>query len=166
MKDREEIIARIKETLGGKAVSFSQPKPNRFYVRMNREDIPKAVRLIFEELSARYVIVSGVDTPSGMELLYHFSFDEADLVATVKVLLDKECPKIESITPIVRGAEWIEREIHELLGVEFAGHPNMRRLILAEDWPEGVYPLRRSYNSSPQGRSVPTRLPPRRTVEK
>ena len=103
------------------------------------------MKLVFEELLGRYVILTGVDTPDGIEVLYHFCFDEAGLVVTLKVLLDKKHPKVDSITPIVKGAEWIEREIHELLGVDFTGHPNMKRLILADDWPEGVYPLRRSY---------------------
>jgi Ni,Fe-hydrogenase III component G len=145
MKDREEIIARINEGLGKKVISSCRPKPNRLYVTVSPEAVQEAVQLVFNELLSRYVILTGVDTPRGIEVLYHFSFDEAGLVVTLKVLLDKENPKVDSITPIVKGAEWIEREIHELLGVEFVGHPNMRRLLLADDWPEGVYPLRRSY---------------------
>jgi formate hydrogenlyase subunit 5 len=42
-------------------------------------------------------------------------------------------------------AEWIEREIQDLLGIRFDGHPNPKRLILADDWPEGVYPLRKDF---------------------
>jgi len=147
MKDREEIVAKIKKGLGNKVVSFSWDTPNRLYVGLDRKHLPEAVKLVFDELLGRYVILSGVDTPEGIEVLYHFSFDEAMLIVTLKVLLDKKDPKVDSITPIIKGAEWIEREIHELLGVDFPGHPNMRRLILADDWPEGVYPLRRSYNS-------------------
>jgi len=146
VKGREEIIAKIKDSLGKKALSVFEAKPNRLYVSIGPENITGAVKLLFEELLGRYVILTGIDTPAGIEVLYHFSFDGADLVVTLKVLLDKENPEAESITPIIKGAEWIEREIHELLGVEFSGHPNMKRLILAEDWPAGVYPLRRSFN--------------------
>lgn len=145
MKNREEIIANITKRLGKKALSLFRPAPGRFYVGVSPKELPRAVKLLFEELPGRYVVLTGVDTPAGIEVLYHFSFDEAALVATLKVLLDKKKPNIDSITPIVKGAEWIEREIHELLGVQFVGHPNMTRLILADDWPEGVYPLRRSY---------------------
>lgn len=145
-ENREEIVAKIKKGLG-KIVwrSFSREAPNRLYAGLDRKHLPEAVKLVFDELSGRYVILTGVDTPGGIEVLYHFCFDEADLVVTLRVLLDKKHPKVDSITPIVKGAEWIEREIHELLGVDFPGHPNMKRLILADDWPEGVYPLRRSY---------------------
>lgn len=145
MKDREEIVAKIHEGLGSKVMSSHRPVPNRVYVTVRPKTLPNAVQLLFEKLSGRYIILTGVDTPCGIEVLYHFSFDEAALVVTLRVLLNSQKPQIESITPTVKGAAWIEREIHELLGVEFPGHPNMRRLVLAEDWPDGVYPLRRSY---------------------
>jgi len=51
--------------------------------------------------------------------------------------------EVDSIAPVIKGAEWIEREINELLGVTFKNHPDMKHLILPEDWPEGKYPLRR-----------------------
>ncbi|MCX6358013.1 MAG: NADH-quinone oxidoreductase subunit C, partial [Candidatus Aureabacteria bacterium] len=49
----------------------------------------------------------------------------------------------DSLAPVLKAAEWIEREIHEMLGVRFTGHPNLKRLLLADDMPEGRYPLRR-----------------------
>ena len=79
-----------------------------------------------------------------MEILYHFSFDTTGEMVTVRILLpDKNKLEIESMSSIIKGAEWIEREIFELLGVKFLGHPNLKRLLLADDWPEGQYPLRR-----------------------
>ena len=59
--------------------------------------------------------------------------------------LDKEDLRIDSLTPIMKGAEWIEREIHELFGVEFKGHPRLIKLLLPDDWPDNLYPLRRDY---------------------
>jgi len=46
-------------------------------------------------------------------------------------------------TAFTDGALWIEREMHELLGVNFPGHPNLKKLLLPDDWPDGVYPLRK-----------------------
>jgi len=63
---------------------------------------------------------------------------------TVKAFIhDREDPAIESITPFLPGAEWIEREVHDVFGIDFKNHPNLTRLILADDWPEGVYPERK-----------------------
>ena len=56
-----------------------------------------------------------------------------------------EQPQLESIAEMCPAAEWIEREIWELLGICFRNHPDMRHLLLSEDWPEGSYPLRRDY---------------------
>ena len=80
----------------------------------------------------------------GLEVLYHYSYDETGCMVTLKAIIrDREKPAIESIAPFLPGAEWIEREIHDLLGIEFKNHPDMKHLILPDDWPEGVYPLRR-----------------------
>jgi len=48
-------------------------------------------------------------------------------------------------SPYFEAANWVEREINELLGISFTGHPDMRKLLLPDDWPEGVYPLRADY---------------------
>jgi len=77
--------------------------------------------------------------------LYHFSFDNLSLIISFRVKLDKDNPSIDSITPIIKGAEWIEREMYELLGINFVGHPNLKRLLLPDEWPQGVHPLRTDY---------------------
>jgi NADH-quinone oxidoreductase subunit C len=61
------------------------------------------------------------------------------------VKLEKATPTIPSIAGIIKGANWIEREIAEMLGIEFQGHPRPERLLLGEQWPAGVHPLRRDY---------------------
>ena len=109
------------------------------------DDVPEATRLIFKDLGARFQIASGVDTPSVIEILYHWAFDSLDFVVTVKTKLDRDKPEIESVASICTGTEWIEREMWELLGITFRNHPDMRHLLLLDDWPEGKYPLRRDY---------------------
>ncbi len=66
-------------------------------------------------------------------------------VVSFRAHLNKKALVIDSITPIMKGAEWIEREIHELFGVDFKNHPNLKPLLLPDDWPKGLYPLRRDY---------------------
>jgi NADH-quinone oxidoreductase subunit C len=63
------------------------------------------------------------------------------------VIADKKNPRIDSITPLFPGADWIEREMWEMLGIEFTGHPDMKKLLLCDDWPQGNYPLRRTNES-------------------
>ena len=138
-----EIKERIKEGLSNKIVSWDEKSGRRIYFSVKKEDIRDTVKFLFKELGLRFSIATGIDTPSGFEILYHFSFDELGIFYSVRVLIeDKKHPQIDSIAPIFPGAEWIEREIWEMLGINFVGHPNLKRLLLAEDWPQGDYPLR------------------------
>ena len=138
-----DILESIKKRLGARIINIAQPSGRRIYISVAPTHIVEAARLAFTELGCRFAIATGIDTPQGFEILYHFSHDTSGEMITFKVLLeDKGKPQIDSITPVVRAAEWIEREIWELLGIQFRHHPNLKHLLLKEDWPEGDYPLR------------------------
>lgn len=133
----------IKERLGRKILSWDQINSRRIYFSVKKEDIFETVKILFKDLGLRFAIASGMEVPDGLEILYHFSFDRTGEMFSVRVLIeDKKNPSIDAITPLFPGAEWIEREMWELLGINFKGHPNLKRLLLADDWPEGNYPLR------------------------
>lgn len=141
-----DVKDRIKERLSNKIIDWEEKSPRRIYFSIKKEDIQETVKFLFKELGLRFATASGLDTPSGFEILYHFSFDKAGQFYSVRVLLeDKKHPQIDSIATIFPAAEWIEREIWEMLGINFVGHPNLRRLLLSEDWPQGQYPLRQDY---------------------
>jgi Ni,Fe-hydrogenase III component G len=140
----ENFVERIEEKFADKILKAEEKSARRIYIDFKPEDIPEATRFIFKDLGCRFVIASGTDTPCGIEILYHFSHDQQGKMISLRTLIaDKKNPQMVSITPIIRGAEWIEREIWELLGVNFIGHPDLRHLLLIDDWPEGKYPLRK-----------------------
>jgi len=141
-------IAAIKAEFKDRVIDWEEKSPKRYYITIPREDITKMADFIFAKQGARFIIASGVDTPEAIEILYHFAFDKLNKILTVRVPVPKERCEIESIAPIIAGANWIEREIAELLGVNFFNHPNPKRLLLAEDWPEGKYPLRQEPRSN------------------
>lgn len=119
-------------------------RDRRVFVGCEADQCVAVSRFLYEDLGLRYVISTGIDGEGCFEVLHHFSDDASGFVVTVKVFIrDREHPSLESITPWVPAAEWIEREIHDLLGITFRNHPRLERLILADDWPEGVYPLRK-----------------------
>lgn len=142
---KKDVFKEIKDKLSKKVLRVYEKTPRRAYIDLKPEDIPTAANFIFKDLKARFVTASGVDTPQHIEILYHFAFDKLGRIISLRTRLDRKNPEIESLTSIIRGAKWIEREIHELLGVNFRNHPNLKRLLLAEDWPENKYPLRRDY---------------------
>ncbi|MCX7661970.1 MAG: NADH-quinone oxidoreductase subunit C [Candidatus Omnitrophica bacterium] len=138
------IEEKIKEELSKEIIDWKRHSERRFYFSVMPENITKVVKLLFNELNLRFITATGTDTPEGIEILYHFSDDKSGKVFSARVLIiNKKNPEIDSITPLICGAEWIEREIWELLGVKFRRHPNLKHLLLIEDWPEGEYPLRK-----------------------
>ncbi len=133
----------IKERLGTKIIDWQEKSEKRIYFAVDKKDVFETVRFLFKDLGLRFSIATGIDAPEGLEILYHFSFDKTGEFYSLRVFIkDKKNPQIDSITPIFPGAEWIEREIWEMLGINFTGHPNLKRLLLDDSWPEGKYPLR------------------------
>ena len=77
-------------------------------------------------------------------MVYHLSSSKNRLLnIVVKSKVDRENPVIESVSAIFKTAEFHEREVYDLFGVSFNNHPDLRRLLLTEEW-EG-YPLRKDY---------------------
>lgn len=142
---RNEIIDDLKKRFKDDIINLFDKSEKRVYVEIKPESLERCATYLFNDLKARFNIASGVDTRMNIEILYHFSIEYINLLISLRVKLQREKPIINSLAQVFKGANWIEREIHEILGVEFRGHPDLRRLLLSEDWPEGVYPLRRDY---------------------
>lgn len=85
-----------------------------------------------------------VDFADYLMMVYHLrsTTHGHELVLKVKVE-DKEKPEVETVSTIWRTAEFLEREVYDLFGVVFLNHPDLRRILLTDDW-EG-YPLRKDY---------------------
>jgi len=142
------IRDEVKEKLTNKIIEWHEHTPQRIYISIKPQDLKEAAEVLFKKLNLRFATATGQDTPQGIEMLYHFSFDKSGEIFSLCVLIkNKQKPEIDSLANLFPGAEWIEREIWEMLGVNFIGHPNLKRLLLAEDWPEGKHPLRHEHES-------------------
>jgi NADH-quinone oxidoreductase subunit C len=141
--DREQLTESL-EQIKDELVKVEKTTDGRLYLTCESENALKVNKFLFETLGCRFVIATAIDSDHYYEILYHFSHDQTGTVLTVKALIrDRQNPSVESFAQFIPGAQWIEREMHDLVGIEFRNHPDMRRLILADDWPEGVYPLRK-----------------------
>lgn len=92
--------------------------------------------------------ITGIDNgpeANKMEVVYNLYSIPNDFGLTIKVELPRDKPEIDSITSIWQGANWLERETFDLLGIVFTGHPDLRRILLPDNW-EG-YPLRKDYST-------------------
>ena len=141
----EFTINKIRGALGGHIIAFEHKSARRLFLEFAPETVYEASSVMFEEIGARLQIATGIDTPPGIEVMYHWALDGEDCVVTIRTLVGRDAPVLDSIAELCPAAEWIEREIWELLGVEFSGHPDMRHLLLDDSWPEGDYPLRKDF---------------------
>ena len=142
----DTILQKINERFGDRILKSDIKSAKRLYVDVYPKEIVDITRFLFKELGLRFNIASCVDDFDGIEILYHFAYDPSAVIVTVRVIIkDKESPRIDTITTVTRSAWWIEREMHELFGVEFDGNVDLRPLLLPDDWPKGVYPMRKSF---------------------
>ncbi len=142
---RKEILESIKKEFGNRIKKIFDKSKRRLYIDIDKKDIRDVAGFVFNNLGARFNIASAVDTPNNIEILYHFSFDEIALVVSIRTFVNKKKCEIDSLAPTIKATNWIEREIHELLGVDFKGHPDLKPLLLPDDWPKDKFPLRRDF---------------------
>jgi Ni,Fe-hydrogenase III component G len=141
--NQEELNNKLKK-IESKLIGVERPLADRIFLSCESENAYEVNKFLFEDVPLRFVIATGIDSDDCFEIVYHYAYDETGCVVNLKAFIrDRENPSIESIAPFLPGAEWIEREMHDLLGIDFKNHPRLERLILADDWPEGVYPMRK-----------------------
>ena len=141
----EEVLGDLRKKFKDDIIEVFDKSPKRLYIEIRPDSIVQVASYIFKDLRARFNTASGVDVRNHMEILYHFLIEDINLLISLRVKLQKPKLEIDSLSLIFEGSSWIEREIHEILGIKFRGHPDLRILLLPDDWPEGVYPLKRDY---------------------
>ncbi|MCX5778041.1 MAG: NADH-quinone oxidoreductase subunit C [Elusimicrobia bacterium] len=142
------IIDDIKHFLKAQIISCDETKKGQVIIMVAPDAIATAIPYLFKDKYLRFMTITGIDVRQYFELSYHFSDDGTGTIISIRTrLTDKSFPRIASITHIIIGANWIERELHEMLGIVFEGHPNLKHLLLSEDWPAGNFPLRQNGQS-------------------
>lgn len=143
MEKTSEISDKLKKYLKDNVVEMKNPRERRIFLRVKREAFRESLEYVINDLGFKHLsTVTGVDVGTGIELLYHMVLNDA-VVLTLGFSVPKEKPTTRTITDLVPSAVLYEREIHEMLGVDFEGHPNLIPLVLPEGWPQDVYPLRK-----------------------
>ncbi len=139
----ENAVKLLKEKLANEIVEFRVPKPRRAYVLLKPESHKKAISALMKhDENVMLSTITGVDLGNDIELNYHMACEGA---VTLKNRVPREKPFTKTITDIIPGANLYEREVFDLLGVVFEGHPDLKRLMLPDSWPQGNYPLRRDW---------------------
>ena len=154
------IADKIIENFGEKT-TISFVKPDRVGIKVGREAVHDVAEFARDVLNYDHVdSVSGVDYPADkeIEVVYHLSsYTDPTLTRQILELAtraqreDKPIPgndatKLPSLRDIFYSVEFHEREVFEMLGVYFEGHPDNRRLLLPEDWAD-LPPLRKDFRN-------------------
>jgi Ni,Fe-hydrogenase III component G len=114
------------------------------FVRVERDYAKSVIAYLVDKYDMRHLsTISAVDLGDKLEVVYHLA--KPKLLLSVCTQAPKDDPTVDTITDVIPGAILYEREIHDLMGVIPKGHPDLRRLLLHEDWPEDVYPLRKDW---------------------
>ena len=144
------ILQALQETFPAETIEEQAVPIGETFVALPVGCINPAVRLLIERFDLRHLsTITGQDTGSAIELLYHF-WDGTGL--TLRTSLPREEPHIATLTDLIPGAAFYEREVSEMLGVTFDGHPDPRALLLPDDW-DGEPPLRQQPTAPTPGPS-------------
>ena len=119
------------------------------------ERLPETARVIKQELGYGMLMsVSGVDWKTSYQLVYHIYKIDSPFPIVLKCSVPHdENPEVPSLVPLWPGADFQEREVYDLLGIIFTGHPDLRRILLADDFPG--HPLRKDWQPDPEYVLVP-----------
>src|SRR6266852_6074550 len=152
----EQIHQKLVEKFGDAVGPLSPPKKDPFCVfaapRLREicrflKDAPELYFDFLEDLTA-------TDHPKDnlIRVVYHFYSYRHRHLFIAKVELDRKDPQVDSLEPLWKAANWMEREVFDLFGVTFKGHPDLRRILMPDDW-VGT-PLRKDYVEAGGGRGT------------
>ena len=142
--------AALKERFGGAIIRVDVVWGETTVVVDNAR-VLDIVRWLHDDPSQRYDYLSDVtgvefrDLEQPLEIVWHLRSLPFRRFLRLKVLLPKGTPlEVPSVWSIYRGADWMERECYDMFGVRFAGHPDLRRILMWEQYKEG-FPLRKDF---------------------
>lgn len=124
------------------------------WMRMSRDILHDSIARLIEIDYPHLSVISGSDLGEEVELLYHmsiyFGVKNGEILVTFAVPVPKSDFRIPTISDLIPGAVYSEREKQDFFGLEVTGIPDSRRLFLPEDFPEGVYPWRKDETGIPE----------------
>ena len=143
--DTDLEIEKLRENFDSEIIEVVKKNQKRVTVSVRPVSILNIAEYLYKNAGFRFIIASALHTKKGFEIHYHFSMDATGLVLNIHVVLDRDNPQIESLSNMFNASNWIEREMHELFGINFLNHPNQEKLLSDGNWAEGVYPYRKEF---------------------
>jgi Ni,Fe-hydrogenase III large subunit/Ni,Fe-hydrogenase III component G len=149
------ILEELTQRFGTQLQHAPAPQPDELYLHAPPELAGALCSTFYKKYHGRLAAVFAEDARAAEHaffVYYLYALDAAHGFVLVRVPIPADKPEMNSVTDAVPAANWQEREIQDLFGIKLFGHPNPRRCVLHDDWPE-VYPLRKDFD-------LHTKLPP------
>jgi NADH:ubiquinone oxidoreductase subunit C len=140
MSNEETLFQSIKAR--AEVIEVRLTSVRRILATVAPENYFRFVGFLKDSGVSHVIAITCIDMCRNVEVLLHLG---RKTIVTVRVLLSTEKPEIDSLASILPGVVIHEREIHEMMGINIKNSPDLSRFLLSEDWPEGVYPLRKSF---------------------
>ncbi len=167
----EAIVEQFKTALGDglqasrvveRAEGLKTMKSQEIWLTLDKDLLHDALEELATLDYPHLAVISGVDTGDAIDLLYHFFIYYGNRGGEIKVTMTVALPKddltVDSISDIIPGAVFSEREKQEFLGIKVIGIPDDRRLFLPDHFPEGVYPWRKDETGIPRDHELAKEL--------
>lgn len=142
------VIDELRKTFSKEILGSEIRNDRRITLRIDPASLLPISEHLFRTLGYRFIIASALHTKKGFEIYYHYSKDSNGLILNLHVILDQLKPEIESLSNMFESTNWIEREMHELFGIDFLNHPNLEQLLSEGNWATGEYPYRKKFKSN------------------
>lgn len=150
-RDQNAALARDLAPIAqitGKALAPRTMQGDFLSLEIDRTNLVAVCRFLRDQLGFDLLsCISGVDMLDHLETVYHVWSTVRGQLLQLKVRLDHEEPEVDSVVSVWPTANWLERETYDMFGIKFAGHPDLRRMLLDDDF-EG-YPLLKSFHQVP-----------------
>ena len=143
----QEYVDALRARFGPKILAEDWQLKDQVTLTVERNSLPEVVEMAYYQQGGWLSTVIGSDERplnGNFALYYVLSMEEGRKSwVTIKTLIPPHDPEFPSVTPRVPAAVWYEREVRDMFGLEPVGMPDERRLVLPDDWPDGLYPLRK-----------------------
>jgi NADH-quinone oxidoreductase subunit C len=145
----EFILEKLTNKFGDKVILSHEVSFNMLAITVNKDSILELLQYLYkeEDLGFKFLTdLTGIHYPHPDEqlgVIYHLHNLYKNSRIRLRAFFPKSKPEIDSVTPVFKGANWMERETFDFFGIIFKGHPNLKRILNVDDMT--YYPLRKEY---------------------
>ncbi len=144
MAFEDDLVKDLKKRFPDDVKEATVSRPGRVKASVTRDGLRQVCFFLREEKGFEHIsCISGVDWVDRLENIYHILSYENECIIQVSVEIPADDPSVPTVSEIWKGALFHEREAYDMLGIDFQGHPDLRRILLPNDFK--FHPLRKDY---------------------